>query len=71
MPELPVVERARREAVRLAVRANNDERKFPQTWLFHHRWGKARGARTARGEPIRLGVVGGRTTAWVAPTRSR
>ena len=53
------------DVVRIAVKANNDERKFPKTWLFHHRWGKVKGARTARGEPIRFGVVGGRTTAWV------
>ncbi len=53
------------DVVRLAVKANNDERKFPKTWLFHHRWGKVKGARTARGEPIRFSVVGGRTTAWV------
>lgn len=65
------------EVVRVAVRANNDERRFPRTWLFHDRWGKVKGARTARGEPITFGVVGGRTTAWVAKrsvrqaTRSR
>jgi formamidopyrimidine-DNA glycosylase len=53
------------EVVRVAVKANNDERRFPATWLFHHRWGKVKGARTARGEPIRFSVVGGRTTAWV------
>lgn len=53
------------EVVRLAVKANNDERRFPATWLFHHRWGRVKGARTARGETIRFSVVGGRTTAWV------
>lgn len=53
------------DVVRLAVKANNDERRFPATWLFHHRWGKVQGARTARGEVIRFSVVGGRTTAWV------
>ncbi len=53
------------EVVRVAVKANNDERRFPKTWLFHSRWGKVKGARTARGEPIRFSVVGGRTTAWV------
>lgn len=53
------------DVVRVAVQANNDERRFPKTWLFHSRWGKVKGARTARGEVIRFSVVGGRTTAWV------
>lgn len=53
------------DVVRVAVKANNDERRFPKTWLFHHRWGKVKGARTACGETIRFSVVGGRTTAWV------
>jgi len=38
---------------------------FPQTWLFHHRWGKNEDALTGRGEEIAFDVVGGRTTAWV------
>ncbi|MEM8738580.1 MAG: DNA-formamidopyrimidine glycosylase family protein [Planctomycetota bacterium] len=42
-----------------------DYRRFPQTWLFHHRWGKNEDALTGRGEEIAFDVVGGRTTAWV------
>ncbi|MEM1027258.1 MAG: DNA-formamidopyrimidine glycosylase family protein [Planctomycetota bacterium] len=38
---------------------------FPQTWLFHHRWGKNEDALTGRGEEIAFDTVGGRTTAWV------
>ena len=42
-----------------------DYTRFPQTWLFHHRWGKKRDALTGRGEEIEFDTVGGRTTAWV------
>ncbi len=42
-----------------------DYRRFPRTWLFHHRWGKNHGALTGRGEEIAYDTVGGRTTAWV------
>ncbi len=54
--------------VRLAVDAGADDARFPRTWLFHHRWGRAEGARTARGEPIVHVTIGGRTTA-VVPSR--
>ena len=42
-----------------------DYTRFPQTWLFHHRWGKKADALTGRGEEIEFDTVGGRTTAWV------
>ncbi|MEM1110011.1 MAG: DNA-formamidopyrimidine glycosylase family protein [Planctomycetota bacterium] len=42
-----------------------DYRHFPNTWLFHHRWGKDENALTGRGEEIEFDTVGGRTTAWV------
>ena len=42
-----------------------DYTRFPQTWLFHHRWGKNQEAKTGRGEEIEFDTVGGRTTAWV------
>ena len=42
-----------------------DYKRFPKTWLFHHRWGKNADALTGRGEEIDFDVVGGRTTAWV------
>jgi formamidopyrimidine-DNA glycosylase len=54
--------------VRLAVDAGADEARYPRTWLFHDRWGRAEGARTARGEPIVHVTIGGRTTA-VVPER--
>jgi len=52
----------------VAVGANSD--RFPRSWLFHHRWGKDRQARTSRGESIVHETIGGRTTAWV-PSRQR
>ena len=51
--------------VNTAVRANADKDKLPRTWLFHRRWGKEAGARTARGERIDHITLAGRTTAWV------
>jgi formamidopyrimidine-DNA glycosylase len=57
-----------RAVVRRAVSVDADAARFPRTWLFHHRWGREDGARTARGEPIVHLTVGGRTTAWV-PSR--
>lgn len=46
--------------VRLAVEVRADSSQYPQTWLFHHRWG-----RRASGRAIVFDTVGGRTTAWV------
>jgi formamidopyrimidine-DNA glycosylase len=54
--------------VRLAVEVGADDRRFPRGWLFHRRWGRARDARTARGERIVHLTIGGRTTAFV-PSR--
>ena len=63
--------RARLHAiVRRAVDVEADDRRFPRTWLFHDRWGRAAGARTARGERIVHLTIGGRTTAFV-PSRQR
>ena len=56
--------------VRRAVAVDAVKERFPRTWLFHRRWGKAAGARTVRGEEIRFVSIGGRTTAWV-PSRQR
>jgi formamidopyrimidine-DNA glycosylase len=51
--------------IRYAVRARADYRKFPDDWLFHRRWGKAKDAATLHGERIVHQTIGGRTTAWV------
>ncbi len=59
-----------RLVVRTAVEADARKDRFPKTWLFHHRWGRAEDARTSRGEPIEFVDIAGRTTAWV-PKRQR
>jgi formamidopyrimidine-DNA glycosylase len=50
---------------RRAVAVDAAKERFPRTWLFHHRWGRRAGARTARGEAVEFLTVAGRTTAWV------
>lgn len=59
-----------RSVIRRAVQVDADSGQFPRTWLFHHRWGKARGALTGRGEEIQFDTIAGRTAAWV-PARQR
>ena len=54
-----------RYVVRTAVGVKADLDQFPRTWLFHQRWGRIEGARTAAGEPIEHLTLAGRTTAWV------
>lgn len=51
--------------VDLAVAAGADETHYPEDWLFHHRWGGAKGADTLLGHAIRRDTLGGRTTAWI------
>lgn len=59
------------DIVGLAVAVDADYERFPPGWLFHVRWGGAKGHdATADGEPIVRETIGGRTTAWV-PTRQR
>ena len=48
-----------------AVDVEADYERFPQSWLFHHRWGGAKGAESIEGREIVRETVGGRTTAWV------
>jgi formamidopyrimidine-DNA glycosylase len=68
--EVRRVRAALRKVIETAVRVGSDGDRFPRTWLFHRRWGRAVGATTARGESIRHDTIGGRTTAW-APARQR
>jgi formamidopyrimidine-DNA glycosylase len=51
--------------VKKAVAVDAEKDRFPRTWLFHHRWGRRKDARTARGERVEFLTVAGRTTAWV------
>ena len=48
-----------------AVEAGADKEKFPESWLFHARWGGKKGDDLIGGEPIIREQIGGRTTAWV------
>ena len=68
--EVAALRRALLSVVRAAVKVRADSDRFPRTWLFHTRWGRTAGAKTARGEAIVHQTVGGRTTAWV-PRRQR
>lgn len=51
--------------IRKAVAVEADYEKFPESWLFHHRWGKNSEAQTHRRQRIIHEEIGGRTTAWV------
>ncbi len=56
--------------VERAVEVGADDTRFPSSWLFHHRWGKKKGAAVATGQTVAFCTVAGRTTAWV-PERQR
>lgn len=51
--------------VKRGVACATSDRPYPKRWLFHRRWGKREGGRTADGELIEHIKVAGRTTAWV------
>jgi len=51
--------------IETAVEANANDTDYPKHWLFHHRWGRLKAARTDRGDVIEHISIGGRTTAWV------
>ena len=68
--EARAVRTALARIVRKAVEVDARKERLPANWLFHHRWGKSDGARTARGEKIEFVELGGRTTAFV-PARQR
>lgn len=56
--------------IKAAVKVNADYEKFPEHWIFHHRWGGSRGSERIDGQEIKRDTVGGRTTAWV-PSRQK
>lgn len=68
--EIARLRRALLAVVKRAVLVGADSGRFPRAWLFHARWGRTPGAKTARGEAIVHATVGGRTTAWV-PSRQK
>ncbi len=62
--ELQALASALQNVLTTAVEAEADESRYPDTWLFHVRWGGSRGAVHHKGLEIRRDQVGGRTTAW-------
>jgi formamidopyrimidine-DNA glycosylase len=68
--EVGRLRRALLSVMKRAVLVGADSDRFPRGWLFHERWGRTLGARTAGGEAIVHATVGGRTTAWV-PSRQK
>ncbi|THH17223.1 hypothetical protein EW146_g3547 [Bondarzewia mesenterica] len=71
--QLAALHRQTSEVCRIAVEVNADDYKFPQDWLFRHRWGKGKKSKGVEplqlpsGEPatIKWVTVGGRTSAYV------
>lgn len=53
-----------RDVVRKAVHVNADSEKFPEHWLFHHRW-SSKVRSLPWGKTMIRETVAGRTTAWV------
>ncbi|KAF9243772.1 hypothetical protein BU15DRAFT_71895 [Melanogaster broomeanus] len=57
---------------RITVEANADDSRYPDHWLFKHRWGKGKNAQQKMKLPsgelasIKWVTVGGRTSAYVA-----
>lgn len=68
--EVLALRRAIRSVLKRAVEVGANHQRFPQSWLFEHRWGGSRGAEQIAGQRIVREQVGGRTTAWV-PTRQK
>lgn len=68
--ELKALSEAIDFVVKLAVKQEADETRYPEDWLFHVRWGGGKGSELHEGEELRRDQVGGRTTAWV-PARQK
>ncbi|PFH56404.1 hypothetical protein XA68_16554 [Ophiocordyceps unilateralis] len=55
-----------------AVDNLGDSDRFPDHWLFNHRWGKGSGpAKLPNGEPLAFLTVGGRTTCYAPAVQKR
>jgi formamidopyrimidine-DNA glycosylase len=65
LKEVKALRGALKEIISAAIEVGADKERFPENWLFHHRWGGAKGAEFIDGKPIVRETVGGRTTAWV------
>ncbi|KAI0762585.1 Formamidopyrimidine-DNA glycosylase N-terminal domain-containing protein [Fomes fomentarius] len=70
--QLALLHKQTSEVCQLAVSVNADDSKFPEDWLFKHRWGKGKKAKhtlkLADGRPatIKWITVGGRTSAYIS-----
>lgn len=53
------------EVIGHAVEVDADYTRFPDHWMFAHRWGGGRGAETLHGRLLVRETIAGRTTAWV------
>jgi formamidopyrimidine-DNA glycosylase len=69
-PEVRRIRAKLGHVVRHAVRVDADKDRLPDSWLFHHRWGRDAAAKLPTGERVEHRTVAGRTTAWV-PERQR
>jgi formamidopyrimidine-DNA glycosylase len=49
----------------VAVEAEADYERFPEHWMFGHRWGGSRGSEAIEGRAIVRETIAGRTAAWV------
>ncbi|MCW5942672.1 MAG: hypothetical protein KIS66_10600 [Fimbriimonadaceae bacterium] len=63
--EVATLREAIGDVLRHACEVEADYERFPEDWLFHHRWGGTKGAEFIDGLPIVRETIGGRTTAWV------
>lgn len=63
--EVTKLRNALHDILKLAVEVDADYHKFPESWMFVHRWGGSKGSEMIDGNPIVRETVGGRTTAWV------
>ena len=64
-PEVEQLRKTLISVIRTSVKLEADYDHYPKSWLFHHRWGKAKDAKDYRGRKILHETIGGRTTAWV------
>ena len=68
--QLAMVRDAMSMVVTVACEAGAISEKFPEDWLFHHRWGKVTGNKVG-GKAISFIEVGGRTTAFVPSVQKK
>jgi formamidopyrimidine-DNA glycosylase len=63
--EVAALQKSLKSVIQKAVAVDADYEQFPESWLFHHRWGGGRGEERIGKHLIVRETVGGRTTAWV------